>query len=91
MYKIIINSLYLIIKICKGNEIEEREKIDSKRKYRGAKRKKFNSHCSGNFGANVCVLLFIELGQTKVRDLRVKVSAKQHISRFDVSMNNFQS
>ena len=90
MYKININSLYLIIKICRGNEIEEREKIESKRKYRGGKRKKVSSHCSSNSSANVCVLLFIELGQTKVRDLRVKVFVKQHISRFDVSMNNFQ-
>ena len=90
MYKISINSLYVIIKICRGNEIEEMEKIESKRKYRRGKRKKASSHCSSNSGANVCVLLFIKLGQTKVRDLRVKVSVKQHISRFDVSMNNFQ-
>ena len=50
-----------------------------------------NSLSSSYFSAYVGVILFIKLGQTKIRYLGVEIFIKQDISGLYVPMNNFQS
>ena len=62
-HKINIYSHELLIKICRGDETKK-------------KRKEGSSHGSRNSGADVGILLFIKLAQTKVKYLRIKVTIK---------------
>lgn len=54
-------------------------------------RTKKTLHGSGDPSADVGVVIFVELCQSKVRYLGVKILIEQHIAGLDVPMNNFYS
>ena len=50
-----------------------------------------NSQCSSNPSANVCIFFFVQLGQTKVRNLGIQIFIEQNIGSFDVPVNDLKS
>lgn len=47
-----------------------------------------NSHSSSYPSADMSVLIFIKLSQTKIRDFCIQFSVKQNVCRFDVTVDN---
>jgi hypothetical protein len=85
------NSIFFLFSLSSSLLVSHENKKKENTKDCDIKLIQSNSLSSSNSGAYVCIILFIKLGQTKVRYLRVEIFIKQDISSLDVSMNNLQS